>query len=210
MREQESSKVRYRIAMPEDPTTTPPSADAELDLLMPLHFFLGGASGFDVSFIPGAEMPEPFRCLLVHDSDMTSTLSEFHRAEIGLTVRRQEVSADFIMRAVVLDKEGSGGAREPVEFGAIGIRLEPFSEPVREMIRAGERPLGWILKEKGIPHGSHPRGYFRIRVDEHLAELLGAPEGSRLYGRSNVLRDAEGIDFADIVEILPIMEEKPQ
>lgn len=192
--------------MSDNSHTSPPAPGSELDLLMPLHFFLGAHSGFDVAFLAGEDIPEPYRKLLVHESDMTSTLADFHRSNIGLQVCEQVASEDFIMRAVVLEKPGLSGECEPVEFGAIGIQLEPFPEPIREKIRAGEQPLGGILREEKISHSSRSRGFFKIRIDSHLAALLQAPEGSLLFGRCNVLSDAEGIDFADIVEILPALK----
>lgn len=194
--------------MPEDPATKPPPESAELDLLMPLHFFLGGGAALDVTFMAGREIPEPYRGLLVHDSDMTPALAEFYGSDIGLRVHQQTASDDFIMRAVVLDREAGDGRREPVEYGAIGIQLESFSEAVRHRIREGEYPLGAILQQEEVVHSSRPRGYFRIAVSVELEELLQAPAGSLLYGRSNVLSDAEGIDFADIVEILPLVGEQ--
>ena len=191
-----------------DPATTAAPESAELDLLMPLHFFLGAMSGLDVTFIAGQEMPEPYRHLLVHESDMTPRLANFHAAKIGLAVHTKKASDQLIMRAVILHKEGSDGECEPVEFGAIGIQLGPFPEPLRQMIRAGEKPLGGILQDEEVSHSSHPSAYFKIVIDERLGELLKAPKGSVLYGRSNVLRDAEGTDFADIVEILPMAEKE--
>jgi len=189
--------------MSENPSKSTPPESAELDFLMPLHFFLGAMSSFDVTFIPGETMPEPYRHLLVHESDMTPRLAAFHNSEIGLRVHSVKASDDMVMRAVMLHRTEDNG---PVEFGAIGIQLEPFPEEIKAMIRSGERPLGAILKDYKIDHTSHPRAYFRIHIDERLGELLHAPAGAVRYGRSNVLRDADGIDFADIVEILPETE----
>jgi hypothetical protein len=191
------------FVMHHDSPTTPSPASTELDLLMPLYFFLGDGGALDVTLMAGEQIPEPYRTLLVHDTDMTPTLARFHAAEIGLRVLQQVESEDCVMRAVVLDREVGQRAREAVEYGAIGIQLESFAEPVRRRIRSGQRPLGSILEEEGIAHGSHPRGYFQIRIGENLGDLLQAPVGARLFGRCNVLSDAQGIAFADIVEILP-------
>lgn len=183
-----------------DPALSTPEAGEELDVLMPLYFFVGAMSPLEVSFIPGEEMPEPERGLLVHQSDMTPTLRAFHESEIDLEVRSLKESDDYVMRAVVLRRRDD---KMPVEFGAIGIRLEAFEPPVREMIVAGEIPLGSILETEKIPHSSHPRAYFRITIDERLAEVLEAEVGGVHYGRSNQLSDEDGIVFADIVEVLP-------
>ena len=36
--------------------------------------------------VDGAALPEPYRSLLVHERDMTSTLGQFHGDDIGLEV----------------------------------------------------------------------------------------------------------------------------
>ena len=99
------------------------AADARaLDLLMPIQFFYLREDRLipPVEFIEGSEMPEPYAGLLVHKTDMTSTLRAFHESEISLDVLDQDVSSDYLMRAVVLRDAND----RPVEFGAIGIRLE--------------------------------------------------------------------------------------
>jgi len=183
-----------------DPSADAPPGTAELDYLMPLHFFLGALRPLEVRFLPGRELPGPARELLVHDSDMTPTLRAHHGCDITLEVCARQESEACLMRAVVLRRSDTGA---PVEFGAIGIRLGGFDAGCRGAVLAGERPLGAILEEHEVEHSSHPRAYFEITIDERLAELLDAVPGSVHFGRCNELRDGQGIVFADIVEILP-------
>ncbi len=186
-------------ATPDAGDRVPPES-AELDYLMPLHFFLGAMFPLEVAFVPGEEMPEPERHLLVHGSDMTSRLEAFHGSTVGLRVHAKKQSENYLMRAVVLERKDTG---EPVEFGAIGIRLDAFSGEAREDVVAGEIPLGAILKRHGVAYTSNPRAYFRIRIDDRLSGILHAESGGMHYGRCNELRDGDGLVFADIVEILP-------
>lgn len=183
-----------------DPGISVPPESAELDYLMPLHFFLGAMFPLDVTFIPGSEMPEPERHLLVHSSDMTSRLEAFHGSPLDLRVHTKKQSENYLMRAVLLERRDDG---EPVEFGAIGIRLDAFSEEARADVVSGEIPLGAILRRHEIPYTSNPRAYFRIQIDDRLSGILHAESGGMHYGRCNELRDPEGLAFADIVEILP-------
>lgn len=177
-----------------------PVSEQHLDLLMPLAFFYGRLE-LDlppVGFIDGAKMPEPYRHLLVHQSDMTPRLREHHGSPPVLTVVTMDCTEDYVLREVVLSCEG-----RPVEYGAIGIHLEGFAPHVKTMIREGHAPLGAILESEGIPHSSSPTGYFQLEADAHMAGLLGTVAGARLYGRCNVLSHADGTSFADIVEVLP-------
>jgi hypothetical protein len=174
-----------------------------MDLLMPLHFFYAreGRSLPPIEFVEAGGMPAFERELLAHDHDMTSTLSEYHGSALGLNVIAKEETRTYLMRLVVLERRRP--PRIPVEFGAIGIRLEFFSDRARELIVACQKPLGGILDEEGIHYHSQPRAFFKLSADRLIAELLAEEEGATLWGRSNTLSDCRGEVFADIVEVLP-------
>lgn len=173
-----------------------------LSLLMPLHFFYErhGLELPPITFMEGAQLPRQERELLVHDRDMTSTLSRFHRSELDLQVLEKQSSPDYLLRLVLLTK------RElpvPVEFGAIGIRLEALPPALREKIQEGRVPLGGLLSQFQIRYESAPQAFFQIAVDAFIAERLLEPVGSLLCGRCNTLMLPNGEVFADIVEIVP-------
>ena len=170
--------------------------------LLPLHYFYANEERPlpEIEWIEGADVPEPERSLLVHERDMTSTLARFHGAPLELEVLARELSSDYLMRMVVLRSRDTGA---PVEFGAIGIRLEAFEGPIREQIATGMAPLGGLLEKHNLDYRSCPRGYFSLIADRRIGHALGEHDGLRLYGRSNELTDADGIVFADIVEVLP-------
>ncbi len=172
-----------------------------LDWLMPLHYFYARVERDlpHFEFLDEGDVPLPEHTLLVHEHDMTSTLTHYHASELGLSVVSRVESPDYLLREVVL-KTADGRA---AEYGAIGIRLEAFDEPEAGMIRAGTKPLGAILEDEGLHYHSRPKAWFRMVADEYIGKLLGEPPGTVLYGRCNALTDCEGIVFADIVEILP-------
>ena len=173
-----------------------------LSLLLPLHYFYA-REGIDlpkIELLAGGQLPEPQQSLLVHDRDMTSTLKMFHAADVALEVLTHERSEDYLMRMVVLRNAETD---EPIEFGALGVRLEKFEGPLREAIAEGRGPLGGLLEQYLIDYRSSPKSYFRVPADPHIARALEAREGATLYGRCNELTDPEGFAFADIVEILP-------
>ncbi len=185
---------------------TPEQGSSEaLSLLLPLHFFYEKEARPlpQVEFIEGSAIPDTERGLLVHDRDMTSTLSRFYGAAIELEVVGREVSEDYLMRMVILRRADT---HRPVEFGAIGVRLEKFEGPIRDQIANGEAPLGALLEKYIIDYRSCPQGFFSVIADRRIGAALDEPESAKLYGRSNQLTDADGIVFADIVEVLPRAE----
>ncbi len=171
------------------------------DDLAPLVFFYGlGSARPRVTFVQPDDLPEHERWLLVHDIDMTPRLREGHGCEIDLDVHAKGRIGNYLVRASVLNRRSDG---KPVEFGAIGIHLDLLPEEAQKLVIEGRVPFGTILEKHGVPHSSHPRGFFRIAVDARLAELLGATSGQILFGRCNELRHGSGRVLADVVEVLP-------
>lgn len=150
--------------------------------------------------ISGAEMPEPYRELLVHDGDMTPTLERFHHASIHLRVLCCCRVGERYQRQVVLELDGSG---LPVEYGAIEIYLDRFPAEGRELILAARRPLGAILRDLALPHASRPSAFLRVHANHAIRAAFGMKRPETLYGRRNTLLDAGGEPLARIVEILP-------
>jgi chorismate-pyruvate lyase len=150
--------------------------------------------------VPAAQVPEPYRTLLVHERDMTRTLEQFHGGPIHLRVLRSWHADDAYWRESVLELDGRG---RPVEFGAIKIHLARFPEPWRGQILAEHRPLGGILNASGRPYTSRPSAFLRFAPDAFITAALGSAPGRPLYGRQNTLRDVGGAVLAELVEILP-------
>lgn len=187
---------------------TPDSAEAKqayaeaLHRLLPFHFFYEKRRKElpDFTFLEGDEVPYPYRSLLVHQNDMTPTLAAFHHSKLTLHVHEQEANENFVMRLVSLHSANTG---IPVEYGAIAIQLGELPEDVRREVIAGEKPLGGILGEYSVEHSGNPSVYFSVPADDLISAALVQEEGENLYGRCNQLIDADGMVFADIVEILP-------
>lgn len=187
--------------MPATLETSPtPPRDREQDLA-PLVFFYGiGSARPQVTFIEPDELPGEERHLLSHDMDMTPRLRDYHGSPIDLDVHARQRIGNYLVRASVLIRRRDA---RPVEFGAIGIHLDELPEIPRQEVLEGRVPFGAILENHAVAHTSHPRGFFRIAVDQRLAELLGAVAGQILYGRCNELRLPSGKVLADVVEVLP-------
>ncbi|MEM9281400.1 MAG: hypothetical protein AAGA96_06205 [Verrucomicrobiota bacterium] len=173
-----------------------------LHRLLPFHFFYerSGVELPDFTFLEGAEVPYPYRSLLVHENDMTPTLAAFHHSKLYLEVHEHESSEDIVMRLVTLHAAASD---VPVEFGAIAIQLGGLPDAVKQEVREGSLPLGGLLGDHEVEHRGSPSAYFSVPADALIAQSLDQPAGELLYGRCNQLLDRDGMVFADIVEILP-------
>ena len=148
------------------------------------------------------DVPQPYHSLLVHERDMTSTLSQFHDDEIELKVLSLKNSDGGYYREVLLLAKQD---QRPVEYGAIRICLEHFSEPAREAIVSASNPLGQLLHDYQIKYLSRPSRFLAIECDNYIAGLFGCPNRPTLYGRHNTLYNANsGAHLAEIVEILPL------
>lgn len=151
-------------------------------------------------------MPEPYRSLLVHDRDMTSTLAEYHGEDLVLRVDRRELDEPWLFRKVALLGERS---RRPVEFGAIRIDLSGFGDRHRSQIEDGIRPLGALLLDGAGPFLSAPTGFFHIRTTREIEAALDLSGPARLWGRRNLLTRPDGRLLAEVVEILPPLGAEP-
>ncbi len=153
-----------------------------------------------IDAIPGEEVPEPYRSLLVHTNDMTPTLERFHGGLIHVTAMRRQERDSFYYREVVLSRDSDDA---PVEFGAIKINLSLFPQSARKEILSERIPLGRILAVHKIKHASRPKAYLRVESDDFINNALKLTGSHTLYGRRNTLWDTGNHPLAEVVEILP-------
>jgi chorismate-pyruvate lyase len=174
----------------------------DLNVLQPLTAFYeeSGLPLPDVRLIEGREMPEPYRSLLVHDSDMTPTLEAAYGQTIHLRVLKHSLRDNVFSRQVLLVVEDDATA---VEFGGIKIYLEHLREEARRLVLEKKQPLGTILHTQRVPHSSHPSAYLRVKADPVMRDALDLADSCVVYGRCNVLSDPSGNVIARVVEILP-------
>ncbi len=187
------------MSMPASSSIVKPAASP---FIHPLDEFYAQASLPlpEIETIPGPEMPQPFRQLLVHQNDMTPTLSGFYSDKIHLRVLRRQQRDDFYCRQVLLLLDASD---RPIEFGAIKINLALFPPSARRPILEERIPLGQILSDHRIVHQSRPKAYLRLRPDAYMAQILKLRGHEVLYGRRNTISDSVQRPLAEIVEILP-------
>jgi len=185
-------------------TSTPPApvAEATVRLAYPLdEFYARERMPLPVIRpMAGADMPEPYRTLLVHERDMTPTLEAWFYSDIHIEVWGREHRGNLYFREVLLRLDRD---LRPVEFGASQIHLDRFAPEVRRLILDEYLPLGHILKMRDVPHRGQPLAFFAVESDALLNRAFRLRDSRVLYGRRNVLRDPEGRVLSEIVEILP-------
>jgi len=144
------------------------------------------------------EIPQPYRQLLCHDRDMTSTLGAFHGGEVTLKVFQSKRSGSQYLREVLLSV-----GDKPVEYGVILMYLDHFPPDLQERILGEREPLGSILNTGGLPYKSSPQGNLEFSTSDFIADIFPSAGSGSLFGRYNALLDSDGRFLARILEILP-------
>ncbi len=178
----------------------PESCDHFLALLSEFYEALPVPPAIEVTFVPGESIPQPQHDLLVHFSDMTSTLAQHHGEVITLKVLERHQGPQWYRRHIILETEAS---RRPVEYGAMRILLPLLSEAARLEVLAARTPLGAVLARHGLAYRHCPGGFFKIRSNRLIEQSLGLPAPHWLYGRCNCMSDSVGRVVAEVVEVLP-------
>lgn len=173
-----------------------------LDLLAEFYRGLAEPPPLDAALIDAETMPQPYRRLLVHQSDMTSTLKAFLGEEVALRVLERRMTDEVLARHIVL--EGAESNR-PIEYGAIRIQLGPLHERARREVVECRQPLGAILAHHGMLYRSCPGGFFKVHSNSLMRRVLRLDGRPWLYGRCNCLKDASARLIAEVVEILPVL-----
>ncbi|MCS1410234.1 MAG: hypothetical protein M2R45_03425 [Verrucomicrobia subdivision 3 bacterium] len=185
-----------------EPITSGMGSCRQLKQLLAEALARHGAGQAELATLPGDEMPEPYRRLLVHDADMTSTLKRFHEDTLSLKVLHLEVLETELQREVLLCRDLD---RRPVEYGVIRIVLTAFELPAREAILEGAVPLGQILDTFGVEYVSQPNEYFQLGSNAYIGSCLADGDEADRFGRVNTLSQPSGGTLAEVVEILPVV-----
>ena len=178
-------------------------ASSAPSILYPLDFVYGraGVASPAVKRVMPAEIPEPYRSLLVHESDMTITLERHFGGRVTLRPLSTFTVGGSYFRRVLLAQEYSG---RPVEMGAIRMKLDVFSPRIRALIHANEVPLGRILRDGGVDFKSIAKVFLEITPNPEMMGVFWMREARTLYGRQTEVIH-HGAKIGDIVEVLPLV-----
>lgn len=152
--------------------------------------------------ISGAEMPEPYRSLLVHTQHMTVTVEGYYGQAVDVRVIESHRDGSEYSRKILLALHDTG---EVVQLGIVQIDLDMLSEQVRREIVEEKTPLGRVLIQNGVLRHIQPAGYFRVQPSAKLCEQFEIREPKTTYGRLGVIF-ADGKPAIEVLEILaPIL-----
>jgi len=154
-----------------------------------------------VTVVSPDQIPQPYRSLLVHDSDMTRTLEDHGGDRAVLRPLSTFLSGASYFRRILLVRASSG---RPLALGAIRVRLDAFPPRLRTKILARQIPLGRILREGRFAYASTVKALLAVEPTPEIMGIFWMRESKTLYGRrSEMFRDNTKI--ADIVEVLPLV-----
>lgn len=168
--------------------------------LAPLEWFYQDMEIPEFEVVIDVEIPQPQNSLLVNKKDMTSTLEEFHGDKIKIEVLQKQVRKDQLRREVILVTRNTN---KVVEYGCIAIHLNQFIPEAQKLIMECEHPLGNILNQYQPEYKSDPSEFIKIKSDSRISRILEIGINNTLYGRCNTLTNPSGESLADVVEIIP-------
>jgi hypothetical protein len=187
-------RIPARTAVPGE------NCDRYLGLLREFYKTHPEHPGIDVSFVPPDSLPQPQRSLLVHFTDMTSTLSRHYGEPIALRPLERHESPQWYRRHIVLE---TATTHRPVEYGAMRVLLPLLSEAARAEVLEAKLPLGSILTRHKLNFRHCPGGFFRIHTNHLIEQALKLSWPQWLYGRCNCMSDEVGRVVAEVIEVLP-------
>jgi hypothetical protein len=170
-------------------------------VLFPLDFVYArsGVAMPEAEVIEADTIPQPYRKLLVHTSDMTLTLERHFGGLVALRPLAIFSTEVWYYRRVLLALEDTG---RPVEMGAIRIKVGAFSDRIRRQILEHEIPLGRLLREGGVKFQSLPRAFLAVTPNPEMMGVFWMREPLALFGRRTEMMQ-DGTKIGDIVEVLP-------
>jgi chorismate-pyruvate lyase len=171
-------------------------------MLFPLDFVYArsGVALPHAEMIDADSIPQPYRSLLVHTSDMTLTLERHFGGRVALRPLATFSTGLWYFRRVLLAQEYTG---RPVEMGAIRIKVGAFSERIRRQILKNNVPLGRLLRDGGVQYESRPKAFLAVTPNPEMMGVFWMREARTLYGRrTEMIHD--GAKIGDIVEVLPL------
>jgi hypothetical protein len=148
--------------------------------------------------VGAAEVPEPYRTLLVHEHHMTVTVEAHHGDLVDVQVLQERRGADTYARKILLVLQKS---RRVVQFGLMRVHLQYCSPAVREEILAGKTPLGRILIQHDVLRRIEPTAFLRVVPGPAMLKWFGLDMAQPTYGRLALIH----CDHRPAVELLEIV-----
>ncbi len=163
-----------------------------LDLFPPAPYFV------NAEVVPGEDVPEPYRKLLVHEFHMTVTVEAHHGDAVDVEVLDHHLEGDAYSRKILLRLKRS---RKCVLFGLVRIHLHFCAPEVRERILSRTTPLGRILIEHNVMRRIEPTAFLRITPGAELMRHFGLTSAGETFGRLALIH-CDGQPAIELLEIV--------
>lgn len=175
-----------------------PAGAAGPDLRVLFAMFPGSGDLPGHEEVSAADVPQPYRRLLVHEHHMTVTVEAHHGRPVSLRVLQRHRQPPWYGRKILLLLEGTDRV---VQFGIMRINLDMCSEAVRRAILAEDTPLGRILIEHNVLRRIEPTAYLRITPHKEMMDWFGLEQPLPTYGRLAYIH-CDGKPAVELLEIV--------
>ncbi len=156
-------------------------------------------------FITADEMPQPYRDLLAHHHHMTVTMEKFHSTPVDVKVLKAIHDDPFYARKILLTRTGTD---EVVMFGLMRFNFDWCNDEIKQLILAGEVPLGRILIEHNVLRRINTHVLLRIFPNDEMRQCFGLDEATNgadgkpmaVYGRLATIfcNDEPAVDLLEV------------
>ncbi len=141
--------------------------------------------------VESANVPQPWRQLLDHESHMTVAMEKFYKTTVGLQVvaeLKSAVDCDWYAREIfLLHPDGAA-----IQYGIVRIDLSQVNTATAQAILRGHLPLGRILIEAG----------FLLQVQHvRLLELLPSVYWKGLFSATHTHLQTQARTFGRVASI---------
>lgn len=155
-----------------------PETQPDLPTLLDLFPTTDDLAEFEL--VPGAQVPEPYRQLLVHEHHMTVTVEKFHGDLVNVQVLFKKWDEDAYARKILLSLQKTGRV---VQYGIVRMHFKYVSDEVRAEIVSERTPLGRVLIEHKVLRRIEPTAFLKIIPGKDLMAWFGMTEPTPVYGR---------------------------
>jgi hypothetical protein len=174
--------------------SAPPGSEPDLlSLFPPAASYISSAL-----LVPGDQVPQPYRRLLVHQHHMTVTVEAHHGGPVDVVVLDRRHQGNTYARMILLVLRSTGRI---VQFGLVRIHFAFCDAGVRDEILSEKTPLGRILIQHNILRHIQPIGFLRVTPGADMVQWFGLQTPEPTYGRLAVLF----CDEQPAIEVLEIV-----
>jgi hypothetical protein len=174
----------------------PAKVEPDLDALFALFPSAEYISRFEE--VPAAQVPQPYRRLLVHEHHMTVTVEAHHGSLVDVRVMDYHLDNDTYARKILLATQDTS---KVVQFGLVRIQLRFLSEKVCREILSRQIPVGRVLIQNNVLRRIEPTAFLRVIPGPAMMKWFGLDRPTPTYGRLAIIHcnDQPAVELLEIV-----------